>query len=101
MEQERGKTIGLARDVSTARKEIGMLKDQAERRTARIEPAPKPRANSKPRVSGKASARPVRQLRSREIRVVEVRNPSRPVRMSTIRLPDILLPTRPPGRGLR
>ena len=101
LEQEREKTVGLARDVSNARKEIGMLKDQAERRAARIEPAPNPRANSKPRVSRKASVRPVRQLRARETGIVEVRNPSRPVRMTTMRLPDILLPTRPPGPGLQ
>ncbi len=100
LEQERDKVIGLARDVSVARKEIDMLKAQGERRTARIERTPKAQASENQRVSVQASARPASQLGSQEIRKVEVRKPSRPVRLTTIVLPDALLPTRLTVRGL-
>jgi protein involved in polysaccharide export with SLBB domain len=100
LEQERDKAIGLARDVSVARKEIDMLKAQGERRTARIEPAPKAHATENPRVSKRPSSEPAHQSGSWEIRKVEVRKPSRPVRLTTIALPDGLLPTRLTVRGL-
>ena len=100
LDEERDEAIGLARDLSAARNEIGMLKVQDERRTARIEPAPKPRATTSPRVSIRAGARPAYQSGSQEIRKVEVRKPSRPVRVTTIALPGALLPTRLPVRGL-
>ncbi len=100
LEQERDKAIDLARDVSVApkegvsaaRKEIDKLKSRGERRTERLEPAPKPRVSQNQRVSVQASARPARQSGSREIRKVEVRKPSRPVRLTTISLPGALLP---------
>jgi protein involved in polysaccharide export with SLBB domain len=95
LEQERDKAIGLARDLIAARKDFDMLKAQDERRTARIERTPpKARATANPRVSMRASARLAHQSGSQEIRKVEVRKPSQPVRVTTIVLPDALLPKR-------
>jgi hypothetical protein len=97
LEQERDRVLALSRDLTAARKEIDILKARGERRTARIEHAPKARATN--------SARPRTGTRSasksglREIRKVKERKPQRTVRLTGIVLPDALLPTQPPIRG--
>ncbi|GLS33658.1 DNA-binding winged helix-turn-helix (wHTH) domain-containing protein [Mesorhizobium albiziae] len=81
LEQERARTAGLARELTAARNQIGASK-------ARDTYSPSRRATA----SVPVGARPARQLGSQEIRKVEVRKPSRPVRVTTISLPDALLP---------
>ncbi|SJM29419.1 polysaccharide biosynthesis/export family protein [Mesorhizobium delmotii] len=101
LEQERNKAIGLARDLSAVRKAIDIEKAQGERRTERMNRAPKARATATSRADVSARSRPARQPGLRENRKVKVKRPSRPVLVATIALPDALLPTRPPKLGSR
>ena len=90
LEQERDRATSLARELTAARNQIDILT------------GPSPRLKQKARDTNSASrratasvpvgARPARQLGSQEIRKVEVRKPSRPVRLTPISLPGALLP---------
>ena len=92
LEQERDRATGLARELTAARDQI----DNLTAPTVRAKHAPKARdtnsASRRATASVPVGARPARQLGSREIRKVEVRKPSRPVRLTTISLPGALLP---------
>lgn len=101
LDQERNKTIGLARDLSAARKAIDTEKARDERRTERMNRAPKARAGATSRGDVSARSRPARQLGVRENHKVKIKRRSRPVLVATIALPDALLPTRPPKLGSR
>jgi protein involved in polysaccharide export with SLBB domain len=99
LEQERRKAVGLAHELAVARTEIEDLKARA----TRVEPAPKPGVTNpaRPRVGalGGKRVQSARRSKGREIRKVEVRKPSRPVRLTSLALPAALLPTRPPLRA--
>lgn len=101
LEQERNKAIGLARDLSAARKAIDVKKTRDERRTERMNRAPKARAGATSRGDVSARSRPARQPGVRENHKVKIKRRSRPVLVATIALPDALLPTRPPKLGSR
>ena len=98
-EEERKKAVDLARDLASARKDVDALKRPVERRTSRIEnPAKAHPAN-------RASARPAQRRSApksmqQEVGSAEARKP-RAVRLTTIVLPDALLPRRPPAEGFR
>ena len=94
-EQEHEKAVDLARDLAAARKEIDALKGQIERRTSRIENA------AKTRPTDHASARAEQRKSARRQKVGAQMRKSRGVRLTTIVLPDELLPTRPPVKGFR
>ncbi|TPL88418.1 hypothetical protein FJ941_05870 [Mesorhizobium sp. B2-3-13] len=95
-EQERKKAIDLARDLASARKDIEALKRWAERCTSHIENAAK--ALPTDRASAHAPRR--RSLNRGQQEVGNAGVPkSRVVRLTTITLPDALLPTRPPAEG--
>jgi hypothetical protein len=102
LERESDQALGLARDLTTARGEIDLLKARSGRRIARTENVPKARATdrtirrSHPPVRAKAGL--ARESGLPQIRKIG-RQPTRYVRLSTIVLPDALLPTRPPIRG--
>ena len=81
LEQERDRTAGLARELTAARDQI----DASKPRDAYS-------ANRPATASVPVAAPSARQLGSQEIRKVEIRKPSRPVRVTTISLPDALLP---------
>jgi hypothetical protein len=97
LEQERDRVLALSRDLTAARKEIDILKARGERRTSRVEDAPKARApnSARPRTVARSTSKSA----LREIRKVKERNLQRTVRLTRIVLPDALLPTRPPIRG--
>lgn len=97
-EDERDKASSLARELAAARKELDLLKARGERRTARVENAPKARATERAGVQSKP--RSGRKSELREVRKVEVQKPFRSVRLTTKPLPAVLLPTRPPMQGL-
>ena len=77
LDQERDRATSLARELTAARNQIDILTNSASRRATASVPV---------------AARPARQLGSQEIRKVEVRKPSLPVRLTPISLPDALLP---------
>ncbi len=92
LEQERDRATGLARELTAARDQIDILTAPSPR----LKHASKARdtngASRRATASVPVSARSARQLGSREIRKVEVRKPSRPIRLTTIALPGSLLP---------
>jgi hypothetical protein len=92
-EQEHEKTVDLTRDLVAARKDIDALKGQLERRTSRIENA------AKARPTDHASARAEQRKSARLQKVGAQMRKSEGVRLTTIVLPDELLPTRPPVKG--
>jgi predicted nucleic acid-binding Zn-ribbon protein len=92
-EQEHEKAIDLARDLVAARKDIDALKGQIERRTSRIENAAKARPTDHARARAEQRKSPRRQKVGAQMRK------SKGVRLTTIVLPDELLPTRPPVKG--
>jgi hypothetical protein len=96
-QQERDRASGLARDLTAALNEIDALKALDARPTARTVRAPKARATDRARPHTTALAKRARS--AREVRKAEVNKPSRSVRLTTIVLPDALLPTRPPLQG--
>lgn len=99
LEQERNKAIGLAPELSAARKAIDVEKARDERRSERIDRVPKARVVAISRADVSVRSRPARQSGLREKHKVKVKRPSRPVLVATIALPDALLPTRPPKLG--
>lgn len=99
LEQERNKAVGLARELSAARKAIDVEKARDERRSERINRVPKARAVAASRADVSVRSRPARQSGLRENHKVKAKKSSRPVLVATIALPDALLPTRPPKLG--
>ncbi|WP_292543361.1 hypothetical protein [Mesorhizobium sp.] len=99
LEQERNKAIGLARELSAARKAIDVEKARDERRSERIDRVPKARAVATSRADVSVRSRPARQSGLRENPKAKAKRPSRPVVVATIALPEALLPTRPPKLG--
>ena len=93
--QEHEKAVDLARDLVAARKEIDALKGQIERRTSRVEDA----AKARPTDHASVPAEQRKSARRQKV-AAQVRKP-RAVRLTTIVLPDELLPTRPPVKGFR
>ena len=94
-EQEHEKAVDLARDLVAARKEIDALKGQIERRTSRVENA----AKARPTDHASAPAEQRKSARRQKVGA-QMRKP-RALRLTTIVLPDELLPTRPPVKGFR
>ena len=92
---EHEKAVDLARDLVAARKEIDALKGQIERRTSRVEDA----AKARPTDHASVPAEQRKSARRQKV-AAQMRKP-RAVRLTTIVLPDELLPTRPPVKGFR
>ena len=92
---EHEKAVDLARDLDAARKEIDALKGQIERRTSRVEDA----AKARPTDHASVPAEQRKSARRQKV-AAQMRKP-RAVRLTTIVLPDELLPTRPPVKGFR
>ncbi|MEI9419542.1 hypothetical protein O7A61_32345, partial [Mesorhizobium sp. Cs1321R2N1] len=90
------KTIDLTRDLASARKDLNAFKRWVERCTSHIENAAK--APPTDRAGAHAPRRRSLTRRQQEVGKAEVPN-SRVVRLTTITLPDALLPTRPPIEG--
>ncbi|MEI9417399.1 hypothetical protein [Mesorhizobium sp. Cs1321R2N1] len=95
-DQERKKTIDLTRDLASARKDLNAFKRWVERCTSHIENAAK--APPTDRASAHAPRRRSLNRGQQEVGNAEVPK-SRVVRLTTITLPDALLPTRPPAEG--
>jgi hypothetical protein len=97
LQKERDKNLGLTRDLIAAGKTIDSLKARIEHRGSRLEQTPKTRtakrASRTATAVAKTVARPRGASQSRETRKLEVHT-QRPVRLTTIALPDALLPTR-------
>ncbi|MEI9432171.1 hypothetical protein [Mesorhizobium sp. Cs1299R1N3] len=95
-DQECKKTIDLTRDLASARKDINALKRWVERCTSHIENAAK--APPADRAGAHAPRRRSLNQGQQEVGKAEVPK-SRVARLTTITLPDALLPTRPPIEG--
>ena len=94
LEQAREKVIGMAVNLTAARKAIDLVKARQERRAAQIEPAA-------PAVAASSSDQPARQREAwarAKPRPVVQRSPKRVLVATTITLPDALLPSRPSDR---
>lgn len=99
LDQERERATGLARSLSAARETIEIAKDQ--RRAAAVESAPKAHAPERglANASSRSGVRPARKPGSPEKQKVKVQRSPQRVLLTTIALPEALLPTRPP-KGL-
>lgn len=88
LERAREKVIGMAINLSAARKAIELVKAQGVRRTARIKQATEARAVADPRAS-----QPARQRALQEKNKKVQKSSKRVLVATTITLPDALLPT--------
>ena len=98
LEQERERSIGLARSLSAARQATGTVKADAGRRIVGMKRMPK--ASVRPTPLASMSERSGSARKQSDKRRFKVQKPPELDLAATIALPAALLPTRPPSSTL-